>query len=82
MKGTEKVCTARFVQHIIILYFYQNFKDISKGHYHLNPFLFDASVRFGVGSFTAFANYNLNGLFESGKGPEYFPFSAGLSLNF
>ena len=60
----------------------QKRKDINKGHYHLNPFLIDASVRMGVGNFTVFANYGLNNLFESNKGPEYTPFSAGLSLNF
>lgn len=60
----------------------QKFKDISRGHYHLSPFLVDASVRFGVGSFTAFANYSLNAMFEKNKGPQYYPFSAGLSLSF
>ena len=60
----------------------QKRKDINKGHYHLNPFLIDASVRMGVGNFTVFANYGLNSLFESNKGPDYAPFSAGLSLNF
>lgn len=60
----------------------QKRKDIEKGHYHLNPFLLDASVRIGVGDFNVFANYGLNGLFESGKGPDYTPFSAGLSWTF
>jgi hypothetical protein len=60
----------------------QKRKDINKGHYHLNPFLIDASVRFGVGDFTVYANYGLNSLFESNKGPDYTPFSAGLSWNF
>ncbi len=60
----------------------QKRKDINKGHYHLSPLLVDASVRFGVGKFTVFANYGLTSLFESGKGPDYRPFSAGLSLNF
>jgi len=60
----------------------RNQKDINRGHYHLNPFLLDASARIGVGDFTVFANYGLNSLFESGKGPDYTPFSAGLSLNF
>lgn len=60
----------------------QKRKDINKGHYHLNPFLIDASVRLGVGSFTVFANYGLNSLFETSKGPDYRPFSAGFSLNF
>ncbi|WP_107038144.1 outer membrane beta-barrel protein [Brumimicrobium mesophilum] len=60
----------------------QKRKDIEKGHYHLNPFLIDASVRIGVGDFSIYANYGLNGLFESGKGPDYAPFSAGLSWSF
>jgi hypothetical protein len=60
----------------------QKRKDIERGHYHLNPFLIDASVRIGVGDFNVFANYGLNGLFESGKGPDYMPFSAGLSWTF
>ncbi|MDD2982034.1 MAG: outer membrane beta-barrel protein [Crocinitomicaceae bacterium] len=60
----------------------QNRKNIEKGHYHLNPFLIDASVRAGVGNFTVFANYGLNSLFESNKGPDYKPFSMGLSFTF
>lgn len=60
----------------------QKRKDIEKGHYHLNPFLIDASVRIGVGDFSLYANYGLNSLFESNKGPVYQPFSLGLSLNF
>lgn len=60
----------------------QKLKDVSRGHYHLNPFLVDASVRFGVGDFTAFANYSLTAMFEKNKGPQYYPFSAGISLSF
>jgi len=60
----------------------QKLKDISRGHYHLNPFLVDASVRIGVGDFTAFANYSLTTMFEKNKGPQYYPFSAGVSLSF
>jgi hypothetical protein len=59
----------------------QKRKDIERGHYHLNPFLIDASVRIGVGDFSFFANYGLNSLFESNKGPDYKTFSAGLSVN-
>ncbi|MEX1193154.1 MAG: outer membrane beta-barrel protein [Brumimicrobium sp.] len=60
----------------------QKRKDINRGHYHINPLLVDASVRMGVGDFTVFANYGLTSLFEKNKGPEYYPFSAGISLNF
>jgi len=59
----------------------QKRKDVNRGHYHLNPFLVDASVRIGVGNFSVYANYGLNSLFESNKGPDYTPFSLGLSLN-
>jgi hypothetical protein len=60
----------------------QNLKDIKRGHYHINPFLLDATVRVGVGRFTLYANYGLTGLFEKGKGPEYYPFSIGLASRF
>jgi hypothetical protein len=60
----------------------QKFKDISRGHYHLNPFLFDATVRAGVGGFTVYGTYSLNGMFEKGKGPQYTPFSIGISQRF
>lgn len=60
----------------------QKKKDINRGHYHISPFLVDASVRLGVGDLAVFANYALTPLFENNKGPEYYPFSAGVSLNF
>ncbi|WP_165779202.1 hypothetical protein [Brumimicrobium salinarum] len=53
--------------------------DIEKGHYHLNPFQVDGSVRIGRRNFSVYANYGLNGLFESNKGPDYTTFSMGLS---
>ncbi len=59
----------------------QKLKDVSRGHYQLNPFMVDASVRFGVGDFTAFANYSLTAMFEKNKGPQFTPFSAGISLS-
>ena len=57
----------------------QKRKDINRGHYHINPFLLDASVRIGVGEFVVFANYGLTTLFEKNKGPQYYPFSLGFS---
>lgn len=57
-------------------------KEITRDTYHLNPFMLDYSVRFGYGDFTAFANYSATQLFEKGKGPEYYPFSFGVSWNF
>lgn len=57
-------------------------KEITRDTYHLNPFMLDYSVRFGYGGFTAFATYSATQLFEKGKGPEFYPFSFGVSWNF
>lgn len=57
-------------------------KEITRETFHLNPFMLDYSVRFGYGDFTAFANYSATQLFEKDKGPEYYPFSFGVSWNF
>jgi hypothetical protein len=57
-------------------------KEITRETFHLNPFTLDYSIRFGYGDFTAFANYSATQLFEKNKGPEYYPFSLGLSWNF
>lgn len=57
-------------------------KEKFRNNYHLNPFTLDYSVRFGYGDFTAFANYSITQMFENNKGPEYYPFSFGVSLNF
>ena len=60
----------------------QNLKDIKRGHYHINPFLLDATARIGVGRFTLYATYGLTSMFERNKGPEYYPFSIGLASRF
>lgn len=54
-----------------------------KGHYQLNPFELYATARLGYGKrFDVFFNYGLNGLFESGKGPDLRPFTVGIYLPF
>ncbi len=58
----------------------QNFKDRNKSDFNLNTFTLDASVRVGYRNFTLWANYGITPLFESGKGPEAYPLSVGLSL--
>ncbi len=57
----------------------QKVRERNRGHYHINPFLLDAGVRIGFSDFSVFANYGLNYLFERNKGPQYTPFSLGLS---
>jgi hypothetical protein len=57
-------------------------KEIKRDTYHLNPFMLDYSMRIGYGDFTAYANYSITQLFEKNKGPEFYPFSFGVSMNF
>ena len=57
----------------------QKFKDINRGTFHLNPFILDATVRTGIGSFMVYGTYNLLPMFESNKGPEYQQFSVGIT---
>jgi hypothetical protein len=54
----------------------------NRGHFHLNPFQFDATVRVGFGEVALVATYGLNSLFERDKGPNYLPFGVGLAWNF
>jgi hypothetical protein len=53
-----------------------------KGDYNLSPFRYSATVRMGYGSYNLFASYSLVSLFEKNKGPELYPFNAGISLLF
>ncbi len=53
----------------------------NRGHFHLNPFQLDATVRVGFGEVCLVATYGLNTLFEKDKGPNYLPFGVGLSWN-
>lgn len=48
--------------------------------FNLNPFKADAMVRVGWGYINLFGTYSLTTLFRSGKGPELYPFSVGLTL--
>lgn len=48
--------------------------------FHLNPFKVDATLRMGWGWINLFGNYSLTTLFREGKGPELYPFSAGITL--
>ena len=59
-----------------------NERNIVKNHnsFYLQPFKFDATVRFGYGIINLFATYSLNSMFQSGKGPELYPVTAGITL--
>lgn len=54
-----------------------------KGEYHLADIKYCSTVRVGYGDyFTLFANYGLSQLFEKNKGPNVYPLTAGLAINF
>lgn len=50
--------------------------------FNLEPFLYTATARIGYNNITLFANYGLNRLFKKDKGPQVYPFTAGVNFNF
>lgn len=57
-----------------------NIKFIKKDDYNLNLFRVNAHASIGYHNFTLYADYALTPLFESGKGPELYPFTIGVKL--
>jgi len=59
-----------------------NDRNIVKNHnsFHLQPFKFDATVRFGYGIINLFATYSLNTMFQKDRGPELYAWTAGITL--
>lgn len=51
-----------------------------KDSYNLNPFGAKAHVNVGYRGWMVFGEYNLTSLFQPGKGPELYPFTAGIRL--
>jgi hypothetical protein len=58
----------------------KTYTDAKSGDYNLFPFKLDATVRVGYGNFTMFASYSLTPLFQTGKGPELYPFNVGIRI--
>lgn len=56
------------------------FKRVNKDNYNLTPFALKAHINAGYGGWTLFAEYNLTPLFDNGKGPELYPFAAGIRI--
>jgi hypothetical protein len=54
-------------------------KEASKQFFNKTRFV--ATARLGYGHFTLFGSYQLNPLFEDGKGPQVKPFAIGLTLS-
>ena len=55
-------------------------KDKVKDDYNLNPFKFEALARVSIDNFGFYAKYSLTELFESGRAPELYPFSIGVTI--
>jgi len=50
------------------------------GDWFLQPFKFEATARIGWNFLNFWANYSVNTMFRKGKGPELYPWSAGITL--
>lgn len=55
-------------------------KRVVKDSYNLNPFRYSLMLRLGYRWLNIYADYALSSLFRAGKGPELYPFSAGITL--
>lgn len=60
----------------------ETFKRKIKDDFNVNPFKVDIIGRMGYGKFTIFASYSLTALFEKYAGPQLYPFTAGVHLDF
>lgn len=56
-------------------------KTKQKDDFNVNPFHYDVIGRIGYGNFTIFGKYSLSTLFEKGKGPAVYPFTAGINIS-
>jgi hypothetical protein len=55
-------------------------RNSTRDDFNINPFNLSATARFGHGNLTFFATYSLTELFVTGRGPELYPFTAGIRL--
>ncbi len=55
-------------------------KDKEKNDFYLSPLRYGFTARVGYRAVKLFATYYPTSLFESGRGPELYPFSVGLTL--
>ncbi len=60
----------------------QHYKLKQRDAFNLAPFLYTATARIGYNNITVFATYALNGLFQEEKGPQEYPFIAGVNFSF
>ena len=58
------------------------YKIKQRNDYNLQPFMYSAVARFGYKNLTVFANYGISRLFRKDQGPQVYPFTIGLAINF
>lgn len=56
------------------------YEKTRKDSYNLSPFTAKAHVNLGYRGWTVFGEYSLTQMFQSGKGPELYPFTVGVRL--
>lgn len=57
-------------------------KEKKKNDFHISPYTLSTVAYFGYGNLGIYASYNLQTLFQKQEGPELYPYSIGVSLNF
>jgi hypothetical protein len=57
-------------------------KDKVWNSFYLNPFRASLMAKLGYHDWGVYATYSLTKMFQDGKGPELYPFAAGVTLNF
>lgn len=53
---------------------------VRKDDYNINPFQFDGYASIGYRNFTVYGQYALTELFKKNKGPQVYPFAAGIRI--
>ncbi len=60
----------------------KHYKIKQRDDFNLQPFMYSAVARFGYKNLTVFANYGMSRLFRKDQGPQVYPFTIGLAINF
>ncbi len=57
-----------------------HFNTKERDDFNLGPFRYSVMARIGYNKLTVFASYDLNRLFQEGKGPQVYPFTVGVTI--
>ncbi|MBK9639311.1 MAG: DUF2807 domain-containing protein [Bacteroidetes bacterium] len=80
--ATGLLFSYKYNSHLKLVYTEDGDKEKSKRHddFNIQPFRYDATFRIGYQSYTLYASYALNTLFEENRGPSLHPFQIGINL--